>query len=54
MGITDSFGATIFSAKAPIPVIANTLSPSLRLSTPSPTFSIIPAASPPGVKGSGG
>ena len=42
---------THFSAKAPPLLIVITWSPGLNLSTPSPTASIIPDASLPGING---
>ena len=47
-------GTTIFSAKAPKPVIANTLSPTFKFFTSSAIASTMPDDSPPGVKGSSG
>ena len=47
-------GNTIFSAKAPKPLKKATLSPTLCISTPSPTEETTPAPSCPGEKGLSG
>ena len=47
-------GTTIFSANAPIPVIAKTLSPTFKFFTSSAIASTTPDDSPPGIKGNSG